>query len=269
MSLVNTRASHPRSTRALRALSVAAVGVVALVAPLAAAAPASAHSSLIDTSPAADGPDGASVIDALPDRVSLTFSDDLTPPLPTEQQQGGESTTQIRVYDDTCADAGLLIADPGRADTRDCTDYAAGEAVVEGPTVSVDVDNQGAPAGTYTVVWQVVYGDGHPDSQMFTFTAENAVAGAGTPSTSPSAAPSETPSAAPSEPSEASTPDPAETTEPGASEPEASEDPDPSPAIIEGEGPLSTPAVVAIVGGALVLVLIAFIIVMIARSRRS
>lgn len=269
MSLVNTRASHPRSTRALRALSVAAVGVVALVAPLAAAAPASAHSSLIHTSPAADGPDGASVIDALPDRVSLTFSDDLTPPLPAEQQQGGESTTQIRVYDDTCADAGLLIADPGRADTRDCTDYAAGEAVVEGPTVSVDVDNQGAPAGTYTVVWQVVYGDGHADSQMFTFTAENAVAGEGTPSTSPSAAPSETPSAAPSEPSEASTPAPAETTEPGTSDPEASEDPDPSPAIIEGDGPLSTPAVVAIVGGALVLVLIAFIIVMIARSRRS
>jgi methionine-rich copper-binding protein CopC len=127
------------------------------------------------------------VIESLPDHVSLTFSDDLTPPLPAEQQQGGESTTQIRVYDETCTDAALLIADPGHADTRDCTDYADGEAAVDGPTVSVAVNNVGAPAGVYTVVWQVVYGDGHADSQMFTFTAESAVAAEQSPSATPSA----------------------------------------------------------------------------------
>ena len=267
MTLVNTRALHTRPTRALRALSVAAVGLAALVAPLAVAAPASAHSSLVETDPPADGPDGESVIDALPDHISLTFSDDLTPPLPAEQQQGGESTTQIRVYDETCADAGLLIADPGRADTRDCTDYAAGEAIVEGPTVSVDVANEGAPAGAYTVVWQVVYGDGHADSQMFTFTAENPV-DATSASATPSAEPD--PSAAPSAPADPAEPSaPAESADSGAADSDAaSADADPSPSVMDDQGPLSTPAVIAIVGGALVLVLIAFIIVMIARSRR-
>jgi methionine-rich copper-binding protein CopC len=252
----------------MRALSVAAIGAVAFLVPLAVALPASAHSSLVSTDPAADGPDGNSVIESLPDHVSLTFSDDLTPPLPAEQQQGGESTTQIRVYDETCTDAALLIADPGHADTRDCTDYADGEAAVDGPTVSVAVNNVGAPAGVYTVVWQVVYGDGHADSQMFTFTAESAVAAEQSPSATPSATES------PESPTEPPAETPAQTETPGAStddaaNSDAADEGTETPGIIEDNSPLSTPAVVAIVGGALVLVLVVFIIVMIARARRQ
>ncbi|RCK61223.1 copper resistance CopC family protein [Microbacterium sorbitolivorans] len=256
----------------MRALSVAAIGAAAFIVPLAVAAPASAHSQLVSTDPTGDGPNGDSVIDALPDHVSLTFSDDLTPPLPAEQQSGGESTTQIRVYDETCADAALLIADPGRADTRDCTDYATGEATVDGPTVSTEVDNVGAPAGAYTVVWQVVYGDGHADSQMFTFTAENAVGAEATPTDEPSETAS--PSTDPSEPA---TETPSATAAPGDSADNSddsadSETPSSSaetPGILSDSSPLSTPAVVAIVGGGLVLLLVIFIVVMIARARRQ
>ena len=223
----------------------------------------------METDPVADGPQGDSVIDALPDHVSLTFADDLTAPLPTDQQKGGESTTQIRVFDESCTDAGLLIADPGRADTRECRNYAVGDATVNGPQASVELDNAGAPAGTYTVVWQVVYGDGHPDSQMFTFTAENAVDAAATPTESAPAEPSPE-ETAPAEP-DPTEPDPTETT-PAGSDQDASGDQSPAdevPAIADDSGALSTPAVVAIVAGALVLVLIAFIIVMIARARRQ
>ena len=156
---------------------------------------------------------------------------------------------------------------PGRADTRDCTNYAVGDATVDGPMASVQVNNAGAPAGTYTVVWQVVYGDGHADSQMFTFTASNAVPDEpAEPSQAPTEPSTSSPTAtAPAEtaPSETTTPDP------GAGTDDGSDDATTAPAIVDDEGPLSTPAVIAIVGGALVLMLIAFIIVMIARARRS
>lgn len=257
----------------MRALSIATIGAAAFLAPLALAAPASAHSQLVSSEPAGDGPQGDSVIESLPEQVSLTFSENLLQPLPSDQQQGGESTTQIRVYDETCADAQLLIADPGRADTRDCVDYAAGETVVDGPTASVEVDNVGAPAGMYTVVWQVVYQDGHPDSQMFTFTAENAVAAEETPTTDPTTEPSADPTA---EPSDSATPqdpseEPSATAAPGEADNNAAADAEETepPAIIDDNGALSTPVVVAIVGGGLVLVLLAFIIVMISRARRS
>ena len=244
--------SHPRRPRLARSLSIAALAVAAFVAPLAVASPAAAHSELIATTPEGDMPDQPSVVDVLPDEVSLTFSDDLTPPLPEEQQAGGESTTQIRVFDETCADAGLLIADPGHADTRDCTDYATGEAEVNGPTVSTAVDAAGAPAGEYTVVWQVVYADGHAGSQMFTFSAENEA---------PAATPAETEEPSP-------TADPSE----GAAQadpPEAPEQADPSdPAELADSG-MSTPVILSIVGGVIILAILIFIVAMIVRSRRS
>ncbi|WP_162621866.1 copper resistance CopC family protein [Microbacterium suaedae] len=232
--------SHPRAARALVAALVAGA---ALLAPFAVAAPAAAHSSLVSTTPETDG-----TVAALPAEVSLTFSDDLTEPLPEDQQAGGRSNTQVQVYDASCEDAGLLIADPGHADTRDCTDYASGNAVVDGPTVTQALDNANAPAGVYTVVWQVVYGDGHADSQMFTFTAESAAA---TPSPEPTSTPDPTSSPAPSEVPSA----PTETDAPDASAPPA-------------DSGLGTPAIIAIVGGIVVLALIAFIVTMIVRARR-
>ncbi|MGO1266302.1 MAG: copper resistance protein CopC [Microbacterium gubbeenense] len=238
------RDSHPRRLRLARSLSIAALAVAAFAAPIAVASPAAAHSDLIATSPESDTKDQPSVVDVLPEEVSLTFSDDLTPPLPEEQQAGGESTTQIRVFDETCEDAGLLVADPGHADTRECTNYATGEATVDGPTVSTAVDAAGAPAGQYTVVWQVVYQDGHAASQMFTFTTESA-APAATPTADPSAEPSAEPTA----------------------EPSSAAEPSDVPAA-EDDG-ISTPVILSIVGGIVVLAIVIFIVMMIARSRRS
>jgi len=239
--------SHPRRPRLVRSLSIAALAVAAFAAPLAVAAPAAAHSELISTTPEGDLPDQPSVVDVLPDEVSLTFSDDLTPPLPEEQQANGESTTQIRVFDETCTDAGLLIADPGNADTRDCTNYATGEAQVDGPTVSTALDAAGAPAGQYTVVWQVVYADGHAGSQMFTFSAE-------------SAAPAATPTATPSETAEPT---------PSADPSDAPAQADPSDAAEPVDSGMSTPVILSIVGGVIVVAILIFIITMIVRSRRS
>ncbi|WP_197517474.1 copper resistance CopC family protein [Microbacterium karelineae] len=249
------RDSRPPRSRATRTLAGAALAA-ALLAPLSAAAPAAAHSNLISTTPEGDSPDQQSVIEVLPPEVSLTFSEDLTAPLPADQQKDGESNTQIQVYDSSCEDAGLLIADPGRADTRDCTDYATGDAVVDGPTVTQALDVAGAPAGTYTVVWQVVYGDGHADSQMFTFTTEDAAedpaeATEEPTDPDPTQAPEETPSAAPSEAPD----EPAETGSPDATAP-------------SDDAGIGAPVVIAIVGGVVVLALIAFIVVMIVRARR-
>lgn len=243
------RDSHPRHLRIARALSIAALAAAAFAAPLAVAAPAAAHSDLIATSPESDTTDQPSVVDVLPDEVSLTFSDDLTPPLPEEQQADGESTTQIRVFDETCESAALLVADPGHADTRECTNYATGEASVDGPTVMTEVDAAGAPAGQYTVVWQVVYNDGHAASQMFTFSAE-------------SAAPAASPTA---EPSASATADPSATEEPS----DESANANPSDAPTTGDDGISTPVVLSIIGGIVVLAIVIFIVVMIARSRRS
>lgn len=172
MASVTDRTASPAPVRAARALALAATAVVALAAPLAMAAPAAAHSSLVSTTPES-GAGEPSVVDALPGEVSLTFSDDLTPP-----QQPGDGSTAIAVYDETCEDAGLVIADPGNADTRDCRDYADGHAVVDGPTVTQAIDVADAPAGTYTVVWRVLYNDGHVGSQAFTFVAEQAASDA-------------------------------------------------------------------------------------------
>lgn len=229
-----------------RRLAILAIGAAALVAPFAAAAPAAAHSSVVGSTPGGAATDEPGNVDALPDTVSVTFSDDLTVPLPADQQQGDESNTQVRVFDSTCAAVTEIDEDSlvGLGDGAiDCHDYADGEAVVDGPTVSQQVGAAGAPAGEYTVVWQVVYGDGHPDGGSFTFVADEAVdAGAA--------------------PEATATPDTTEET------PAAGQPADDAASSSDGLG-LSTPTIIAIVGGVVVLALIAFLIVMIARSRRS
>lgn len=240
-----TRSSASPATRRLAILAIAAA---ALVAPFAAAAPAAAHSSVVGSSPegAATGEPGS--IDALPDAVSVTFSDDLTVPLPADQQQGDESNTQVRVFDSTCAAVTEIDEDSlvGLGDGAiDCHDYADGEAVVDGPTISQQVDAGGAPAGEYTVVWQVVYGDGHPDGGSFTFVADEAVHAGTVPDADDETPAAEEQTAAPDD--------------------ELADD----AASASGEPGLSTPAIIAIVGGVVVLALIAFLIIMIARSRRS
>ncbi|WP_221583928.1 copper resistance CopC family protein [Microbacterium sp. G2-8] len=218
----------PRS-RTRRALALAALIGAAFVAPLAIAAPAAAHSSLVSTTPETDGSVGSP-----PAEVTLTFSDDLTQPA-----SPGDGTTDVAIYDESCEDAGLIIANPGTADTRDCRDYADGDPVVDGPRVTQAVDTADAPAGTYTVIWRVLYGDGHADSQMFTFTAEQP--------TSPEVTPTASPTDAPQDPTESAAP---------------SED-------SGDDAGLSAPVVIAIVSGIVLLLLVAFIVWMIVRSRRS
>ncbi|MBP2436014.1 copper resistance CopC family protein [Microbacterium amylolyticum] len=230
----------------------AAVAIAALCAaalgPMLVASPAAAHSELIMTSPDTDG-----TVTHLPDEVSLTFSEDLVPPA-----SPGDGTTEIVVYDASCEDAGLLVADPGRADMRDCHDYSDGFAVVAGPTVTQALDASAAPAGVYTVVWRVLYNDGHVGSQMFTFEAEEA--------TAPTPVPTEGVIAPTADPAPTEIPDEEREQTPSATpsvDAEADHDSD------ADQGGLSTGAIIAVVAGVVVLGLLIAIVTMILRARRS
>ena len=121
----------PRST-ALRALAVAALlaGGGLLAAP-----PASAHDELVGSEPAA-----SSTVTALPTRVVLHFGE---PPL-----AGGSA---------------IVVRDPAG------TSATTGTAVVSGSDVSIDLVAL-TVAGTYTVSWRTVAGDGHPITGTFAFT---------------------------------------------------------------------------------------------------
>lgn len=250
---MSSPASAPR--RAARPLALIALGAAVLAASFLTPTAAFGHSSIVGSSPeGATGEPGT--VEVLPENVSITFSDDLTEPLPADQQQGAESNTQVRVFDESCA----AVADHGADELAglaegavDCRDYATGAAVVEGPALSQGLDVAGAPAGTYTVVWQAVYGDGHPDGGSFTFVAESAASAEETP--------------APAEPTAEGSPAPTADAS-DAPSPETTTDAD-AAADADDQGAPAAPIIVAIVGGVIVLALIAFIVVMIARSRRS
>ncbi|WP_169564336.1 copper resistance CopC family protein [Microbacterium indicum] len=244
-------------TRSPRSLAARIVGAASLAAALVlTASPAFAHSDLVATSPA----EGAT-LDVVPAEVSLTFSDDLL----------AEGAAEIQVFDETCADAGLLIANPGMADTRDCRNYASGDPVVTGPTITQALDRTDAVAGTYTVVWRVTYGDAHSGEDLFTFTASGAAPA------EPSDDPSPTETALPADPSASAEPTtPAETTDPATAAPSATATASPSPTATASPTPaadassgVSAPLVIGIVAGVVVLALIVFIVVMIVRARRN
>ncbi|PFG43607.1 hypothetical protein ATJ88_2313 [Isoptericola jiangsuensis] len=114
-----------------RALAGVVAGVVAL---LATAAPASAHDELISSDPSAD-----TVLDAAPDEVSLTFSDELL-------------------------DLGAVVVVADAAGD----DWAAGPPVLDGDQVTVPVTD-GMPDAGYEVRWRIVSADGHPISGVVPF----------------------------------------------------------------------------------------------------
>ena len=244
----------PASRRSARLRALIALGAAVLAASFLTPPAAFGHSSVVGSSPeGATGEPGT--VEVLPGNVSVTFSDDLTEPLPADQQQGAESNTQVRVFDDSCAAVAELGADElaGLAEGAvDCRNYATGDAVVEGPTLSQELDVADAPAATYTVVWQAIYSDGHPGSGSFTFVTESAVDAQEADTAEPNAEDSPAPTA------EASDAPSTETTT-GADAPEDADE----------QGALAGPIIVAIVGGVIVLALIVFIVVMMARSRRS
>lgn len=115
--------------------------VVAFAAVLAVAAPASAHDELLSSTPET----GQRLTEA-PTQVTLTFSADVL---------------------DT--GAAVIVAD------AEGHDWAATEPVLDGPTVTVELQPD-MPAAGYEVRWRVVSSDGHPIAGTVPFTI-----GGGTP----------------------------------------------------------------------------------------
>ena len=111
---------------------------LASIAVFAIATPASAHNVVTGTSPS----DGAT-IDELPAAYSVTTSEPML-------QLGGDAAFALQVTDAA-----------GRF-------YGDGCLAVDGGTMSMGA-TAGEP-GLYTVVWQIVSEDGHPESGSFTFT---------------------------------------------------------------------------------------------------
>lgn len=109
--------------------------VVAFAAVLAVAAPASAHDELLSSTPET----GQRLTEA-PTQVTLTFSADVL---------------------DT--GAAVIVADAAGHD------WAAAEPVLDGPTVTVDLQPD-MPAAGYEVRWRVVSSDGHPIAGTVSFT---------------------------------------------------------------------------------------------------
>jgi methionine-rich copper-binding protein CopC len=148
-----------------RVLRTIAVTVLAGLALLLGASPALAHTRLQSSDPS----DGAS-LDAAPERVSLTFNEEMTP---------GFST--------------ITVVGP------DGAHYETGDVAAEGGTVSRSVLPLG-PAGQYKIGYRVVSADGHPVAGEVAFTLSTP----GPASTAPAPAPS-----APSAPAAQAAPAPA------------------------------------------------------------
>lgn len=149
MPVTNRRAART----AVRAFVVpmATAGWLTVAVPQAAA-----HTELASSSPS----DGAT-LDRLPERVTLTFSDEMT-----------------REY------ARIAVTVPDGSSTRTSgSSVTTGEPRVEGKSVTLALEPS-SPGGRYTVGYRVVSADGHPVSGSYTFivkTASGASASAASP----------------------------------------------------------------------------------------
>lgn len=139
---MSARATHrPTGLSRLHRASAAAAltGLLAAVLVLGGQAPASAHASLVSSTPQ----DGQR-LDALPEELTFTFSEDIGSP------------------------AYAVLNSP------DGDQVAAEEVEVDGPTVRVAVvDDPGA--GTYTAAFRVVSADGHPVTGQLSFVVGDGV----------------------------------------------------------------------------------------------
>ncbi|MFI6700883.1 copper resistance protein CopC [Streptomyces sp. NPDC050509] len=144
MPVINRRAARV----AVRTIGVpvVAAGALAVSAPQSAA-----HTELVSSSPG-----NAATLGRPPERVTLTFSDEMT-----------------QKYAKLVVTASGTTSDVG----------ASGTPQVAGQVVSLAL-RPGAPDGRYTVGYRVVSADGHPVSGSYTFTVKTA----GTPTASASAA---------------------------------------------------------------------------------
>ncbi|MGW8483398.1 copper resistance CopC family protein [Microbacterium sp. NPDC055903] len=129
------------SAATLRRPSPAYALVAVLLAAALALIPAgraSAHDSLVASDPAAD-----STVETLPAQLTLTFSAALI---------DAPDSTAVVV---TSAD-GKTVSE--------------GPAEIDGAVLTQTLNPEGAAAGEYTVLWQMVSSDGHPTDGSFTFT---------------------------------------------------------------------------------------------------
>lgn len=106
---------------------LAVIAAAILTATALSIAPAAAHATLQSSNPAEN-----SVLDAAPDEVTLTFNQSVQSNFATVTVVGADGTQ-----------------------------WGASDPVVDGSTVTVDLDGLGA-AGEYTIGYRVVSADGHP-----------------------------------------------------------------------------------------------------------
>ncbi|AJW41029.1 Copper resistance protein CopC [Rhodococcus sp. B7740] len=106
---------------------LAVIAAAILTATALSIAPAAAHATLQSSNPAEN-----SVLDAAPDEVTLTFNQSVQSNFATVTVVGADGTQ-----------------------------WGASDPVVDGSTVTVDLDGLGA-AGDYTIGYRVVSADGHP-----------------------------------------------------------------------------------------------------------
>jgi methionine-rich copper-binding protein CopC len=159
------------------------------------------------------------------------------------------STVEAMPSELTLTFSAALIGGEGSTEVvvldADGNNVAEGEPELDGALV-VQPLASAAAAGEYQVIWKVVSSDGHPTSGEFGFAVSSDSAGDATPSAEPTTAPGE----ASAEPTTAPTVAP--TTE---------EDPDMTSGF--------SVSVPWLIGGAVVLLIAAFIIFMVVRSRRG
>ena len=133
--------------------SVFVGAAVVLLATLGFASPAAAHDALSGSDPAT----GTSV-EVAPAQITLTFTADLMP-------DGAEAQV-------------FASADPVAASQAGERDWAAGDAVVDGMSLIIPLQ-EGLPVGTYAVNWRVVSSDGHAIStssaEIISFTVTQGV----------------------------------------------------------------------------------------------
>ena len=125
---------------------LATLAVTLLAATALSVAPASAHATLQSSNPAENA-----ALDAAPDEVTLIFNQNV--------QQNFAVVTVVG------------------ADQRQ---WGASEPVVDGDTVSLDLDGLGA-AGEYTIGYRVVSADGHPITGSIPFQLTQSSPAAATP----------------------------------------------------------------------------------------
>lgn len=154
-----TSSQAPRRRTLPALLATAFLAAAALLVP---ALPAAAHDELIGTDPSADA-----VLDALPDRITLSYSADVL------------------------TDAGATVIE---VTDSSGTSLTAGAPGVSGAEVTQALE--GPASGSVSVRWRVVSSDGHPIDGEFAFSVPEA---APTPTPTPSATPTVSPTATPSE----------------------------------------------------------------------